>query len=103
MTLAMPDLEELQLPEIPLPCEATWQIDNVVHNCDQAATWAVRTTCHCGYVGVDMLCDEHKKAAEEAHKQGSIRRLFLGPGWWAYVCVECGCYGRSTKIEAVPL
>lgn len=96
MTTMLPDLDELVLEEFAVPCETTWKDREGEHRCDQDADWVVRTTCHCGHVEVDLLCDEHYQL---------MQGIASGePSWfWRFICTACNCRNRIADRHAEPL
>jgi len=101
MTLATPELEELTLSEIAIPCEAQWvDLDGKDHKCEQDAQWVVRTTCHCDHIEIDLLCREHYEAMSRIAASGPLAALFT---FMHFICTECGCHNGAVDVHAEPL
>lgn len=84
----LPDLDTALLEDFAVPCE-TKTLDvatGAVGRCDRPAEWIVRTTCHCGHVEIDLLCDPHHRAGH-----GDTQR---------FMCSACLCIGRFTDRQA---
>lgn len=80
MTEIEVDLDEMLRP----PCEVivgvTW-LDRTVQLCDEPAEWAVRIKCHCGFVDLELRCDEHHDKI-------------------MFDCSECMCHDRAVDMKA---
>jgi len=96
VSLATPELDEVTMPDLSVPCEATWTDSaDVKHQCNEAATWVVRTTCHCGHVEIELFCDEHCVIARKLRPGRS--------GFWHFICTGCGCHDAQERVDVEPL